>query len=167
MSKILARSKNRDGEEGKGTMLKIEDKDSKKGYSWYFMTEDVTGFVNVRGIKSGCDIEFTAEEIKGEETITRIEKYTGADTGSSSQFKCKNCGKELKDNKYETCYDCSMKARKEEESSPEGQAKQESIRNQTIGKMVAMTIQGLDGIDLNNVLTVIDTLYKKYQEIVK
>jgi hypothetical protein len=68
--KILSRSN-----QGLGNMLKIEDKESKKGYTWFFMTEAVVAFVDKVGIKAEDDIEFTAEEVKGEETITRITKY--------------------------------------------------------------------------------------------
>ena len=68
--KILSRSN-----QGLGNMLKIEDKESKKGYTWFFMTEAVVAFVDKVGIKAEDDIEFTAEEVKGEETITRITKF--------------------------------------------------------------------------------------------
>jgi hypothetical protein len=84
--KILARSSS-----GTGNMLKIEDKESKKGYTWFFMTEAVVAFVDKVGIKAEDDIEFTAEEVKGEETITRITKFPQkAQEGSNSNVESKN-----------------------------------------------------------------------------
>lgn len=65
-------------------MLKIEDKESKKGYTWFFMTEAVVAFVDKVGIKAEDDIEFTAEEVKGEETITRITKFPQKEASSSN-----------------------------------------------------------------------------------
>ena len=48
--------------------------------------------------------------------------------------------------------------------SPE---EQNSIKRQAIGHMVSRTIIGLQGtVDINNVTAVIDTLYKKYVEVV-
>jgi hypothetical protein len=68
-------------------MLKIEDKESKKGYTWFFMTEAVVAFVDKVGIKAEDDIEFTAEEVKGEETITRITKFPQKEASSNVEVK--------------------------------------------------------------------------------
>lgn len=132
--KIIARSNN-----GSGNMLKIEDKTSSKGYVWYFMTQPVVDFVNGTKIVPNDEIEFTSEEIKGEDTITRVTKIGGSSSGTGSS------------------------AGKFYEKSPEVQ---ESIKRQAIGHMVSRTIKGLQGVDLNNINTVIDSLYKKYQEVV-
>ena len=43
----------------------------------------------------------------------------------------------------------------------------ESICRQAIGKMVATTISGLEGVDVNNVYDMIDKLFEKYQQKVK
>lgn len=133
MAKILSRSNS-----GIGNMLKIEDKESKKGYTWFFMTEAVVAFVDKVGIKEDDNIEFIAEEIKGEETIVKINKFPSKQ--EETQFKCEKCGVSLKDNKYKTCYTCSMKAREEEVNSPEGKAKQESIEKQAIMKCSANAV---------------------------
>jgi hypothetical protein len=133
MSRILSRSN-----QGVGNMLKIEDKESKKGYTWFFMTEAVVKFVDSVGIKAEDDIEFTAEEVKGEETITKITKYPQKQ--EEIQFKCEKCGASLKDNKYKTCYTCNMKAREEEANSPEGKAKQESIERQAMMKCSSISV---------------------------
>lgn len=133
MAKILSRSNS-----GIGNMLKIEDKESKKGYTWFFMTDAVIAFVDKVGIKEGDDVEFTAEEVKGEETIVKINKFPSKQ--EETQFKCEKCGSFLKDNKYKTCYTCSMKAREEETSSPEGKAKQLSIEKQCILKSSANAV---------------------------
>jgi hypothetical protein len=155
MAKVLAVSQ-------KGNMLKIENTNEAKGYIWYFLTEDVIKFVANNSIVAGTEVEFKAEEIKGEDTITFIKKL-----GSETQFKCKTCGKELKDNKYETCYDCSMKARKAEEASPEGKARQDSIERQAILKCsanaVAVAMQGK--VDVNVLGDMIEVLYNKLLKV--
>jgi Zn finger protein HypA/HybF involved in hydrogenase expression len=133
MSKIISRS-----DSGKGKMLKIEDKENKKGYIWYFMTEPVIAFVDKVGITDNDEIEFVAEELKGEETITHITKFPQKQ--EESQFKCEKCNAPLKDNKYKTCYTCNMKAKEEEANSPEGKAKQESIERQAIMKCSSITV---------------------------
>jgi len=51
--------------------------------------------------------------------------------------------------------------------SGKSQEEQNSIKRQAIGHMVSRTIIGLQGsVDINNVTSVIDTLYKKYVEVV-
>ena len=58
-----------------------------------------------------------------------------------------------------------MKLKEQEESSPEGQAKQESIKRQAIMHAVSRTLIAMQGlVDINNVCGFIDTLYSKYQE---
>ena len=123
MNKILAVSKNQN-------MLKIEDTKEAKGYVWYFLSDEVQKYATSIGIKAGDVVEFKAEEIRGEDTIIFLKKEGGA----TSEFKCEKCGKPLKDNKYKTCYDCSMKAREEEAKSPEAKDRQDSIVRQCILK---------------------------------
>ncbi len=153
MARILARSK-----EGLGNMLKIEDKEAKTGYTWYFMSEAVESFVNGSKIVPGEDVDLTTEEIKGENTITRVSRIGGT---TESKFKCKICGKDLKDNKYENCYDCNVKLKEQGLSSPEERTKQDSIQRQAMMKSAADAISRTIGTvtDVNVLYTKIEMLY--------
>lgn len=85
--------------------------------TWYWLTPKVQTFVG--NFHVGQEIEFTMEEKNGKNLINFI-KATGDVSKaevksevkvkeSSTAFKCEDCSAVLKDNKYPTCYTCSMK----------------------------------------------------------
>jgi hypothetical protein len=163
MSKILGFSKN-------GEMIKIEDTNDKKGYVWYFLAANVKAFATKMEV--GSEVELKVEERNGEDTVTYINKSGGtvAPYINNSSFKCEVCGAALKDNKYKTCYTCSMEKRKKEDASPEGQAKQVSIEKQAMMKCsanaVAIALQGQ--VDINTLGDAICQLYDKlYAKLIK
>jgi tRNA(Ile2) C34 agmatinyltransferase TiaS len=164
MSKILGFSKN-------GEMIKIEDINDKKGYVWYFLASNVKAFATK--IPIGSDVELKTEEKNGEDTVIYINKNENEGVSvfeNKSGYKCAVCGVSLKDNKYKTCYNCSMEARKKEDASPEGQSKQSSIEKQAIMKCsanaVAIALQGQ--VDLDTLGDAICKLYDKlYMKLTK
>ena len=86
-----------------------------------------------------------------------------APASAVAEFTCEKCGASLKDGKYKTCYTCSMEARKQEEASPEGQGKQNSIERLAIMKSaadaVATAMQGQ--VDINTLADQIEVLYDR------
>lgn len=159
--KILGFSKN-------GEMIKIEDLKDKKGYVWYFLASSVKAFATKMAI--GSEVDLKVEEKNGEDTVVYITKSGGSQPmagSSASELKCEDCGAALKDNKYKTCYTCSMERRKKEEASPEGQAKQSSIERQCCLKAasnaVATAMQGQLDVDTlgEAICKLFDKLYTK------
>ena len=148
------------------------------GATWATCTPAVKEFAG-KAFKEGDAIKVTYEEKSDAEVkyhVTRIEKGAGTDTkagvatpDTSGKPTCKDCGKELKDAKYEKCYTCNQKnpsktGKKSYGKSPEVQ---ESIKRQAIGHMTSRSLIALQGhIDPNNIATIAETLYKKYQDLV-
>ena len=147
------------------------------GEIWATCTPAVKDFAG-KTFKEGDGVKVTYNEQTGAQTkyhVTRIEKGTGADINSGGSTpdnekpKCSDCGKELKDAKYEKCYTCneknpSKKGKKGYGKSPEVQ---ESIKRQAIGHMTSRTLIALQGhVNPNNIQEIAASLYKKYQELV-
>ena len=81
------------------------------------------------------------------------------------KYECENCGKSLKDDKYKTCYDCSMARRAAAGKSPEVQ---NDIKRQAIGHMTSRTLIALQGTSMvnSNLEETIEKIYRKYQQLV-
>ena len=143
------------------------------GEKWTFCTPAVKTFAE-KTFKEGDIVNVTYEtKDNGDIHVSRIEKGNGKDTTvSSSQSKtntnkptCKDCGKELKDAKYEKCYACNQK--NPSYKKDKGSEVNTSIKRQAIGHMVSRTLIALTGqLDRNSVPEVMEVLYKKYQELV-
>lgn len=119
-----------------GNMLKLES-DNPKGFDWYFMTKPVMGFS--KNIPEGADIDIETEEREGETYISRI-TLKGGHQPSATMAK---------------------------NFSTENTNTDNNIRKQVIGKCVAETIKVLQGqVDINNIGSVIDILFKKYEQYV-
>jgi len=156
----------------KKTMLKVAIDGQEK---WATCTPQVLGFAK-NTFKGGEEVDIQSEAT-GEVGlhITRISKagqgggVTTSTPSTTGKPTCKDCGKELKDAKYEKCYTCNKnnpapKSGGSYGKSPEVQA---SIKRQAIGHMVSRTLIALTGqIDRNSVIEVMEVLYKKYQELV-
>lgn len=161
---LLAREKN-------GLMLKIKD-DTKEGYTWYYLAPNVMDFAKTLLYESDLDLKFEVKD--GKQYITSIKVLSTTNTnsfkpqgGSMDEYKCIRCGTKLKDNTYKTCYNCSMEIRKELSNSPEEKNKQDSIKRQAIGHMTSRSLIALQGqVDVNNINSIIESLYKKYVELV-
>jgi len=152
------------------------------GETWATCTQAVKDFAKT-AFKEGDTVKVTYEEKTGGQTkyhVTRIEKGTGTDTNSgtktpaseasSGKPTCSDCGKELKDAKYTKCWACNQKnpaSKKSSGSYGKSPEVQESIKRQAIGHMTSRTLIALQGhIDPNNVTTLAETIYKKFQDLV-
>lgn len=130
----------------KGNMLSIgEDERSAK---WYFLSEKVEGYVK-SNIKVGDLVTIKSEDKNGDSTIVFISKE-GNKLGAGSPFKPR------------ISQDFPKQEVKTYGKSPE---EQNSIKRQAIGHMVSRSLIALQGqVDINNILSIIDTLYDKYVE---
>jgi len=130
-------------------------------------------------LKSISKINNDVEEINPLEEINlpdgnlkpRIEDYNKPETPEKTDFeselKCERCGAQLKDNKYKTCYTCSMAIRKENAKSPEEKTKQDSIKRQAIMHAVSRTLIGMQGqVNIENVCSLTTMLYAHYSKLV-
>ena len=153
------------------------------GAVWATCTPAVKDFAG-KAFKEGDVVKVTYElktdaEVKYH--VTRIEKGTGTDTktgggtpdtekSNAGKPTCKDCGKELKDAKYEKCWDCNKK--NPSKSAGKGSygktpEVQESIKRQAIGHMTSRTMIALQGhVDPNNLPDIVRSVYKLYQELV-
>jgi hypothetical protein len=153
---LLSRSK-------EGNMLKMENKQDTKGYTWYFLAPNV--LEHSKNIPYGSDLDLTIQNKEGKEYITLIK--TNGDFKPVGDFKCIRCGAKLKDETYKTCYTCSMEIKKELANSPEEKEKNEVFKRQTIAHAVSRSLIALQGqVDVNNINSIIDSLSAKYKEIV-
>ena len=115
--------------------------------AWYYVSSKVKDYLSKLHKGDEIDIEVTQGD-RGK-IITFI-KQTG-----SNQFSVPTS--ETKASSYSS-------EKKYYGKSPE---EQESIKRQAIGHMVSRTLISMQGtVDVNNVCGIIDTLYKKYQEVV-
>jgi hypothetical protein len=158
-------------------MLKIDEIEGGAKDVWYWLTPKVQQFIEK--FKVGQEVEYEVSEDKGKKTITfikakgeviKVASSTSDDKPalskpptSTGEYTCADCGKPMKNNDYETCYTCSMARREKEKNSPEGIEKQKSIRSQAIGHMVSRSLISLQGsVDINNIKSIIDTLFEHY-----
>ena len=154
----------------KKTMLKVAIDGQEK---WATCTTQVLGYAK-NTFKGGEEVDIQSEA-SGEVGlhITRISKAGQGggvtnSTVSNTVPTCKDCGKELKDAKYEKCYTCNKKNPAPKSGSygktPEVQ---ESIKRQAIGHMTSRSLIAMQGqVDPNNIVGLIETLYAKYRELV-
>lgn len=151
-------------------MIQLDENIKGEKEVWLWLSLKSQQFID--RFKVGQEIEYDADEKDGKKTINFMKvKGTVSSVNNSSKsidaqegYVCADCGAKLKDNSYETCYKCSMIRREKENTSPEGMDKQKSIRAQAIGNMVSRSLISLQGtFDINNIGTVIDSLYEHYE----
>ena len=107
------------------------------------------------------DSHFKPEVLKEEKTVS-FRAVSGSK--QNFEFQCSECGTELKDSTYPTCYTCSMKLKAATNKSPEIQ---DSIKRQAIAHAVSRSLISLQGhLDLTNIYEVSEKLYHHYQKLV-
>ncbi len=131
-----------------------------------------------RSFKDGDTVDVEYDIKNGQYFVTRIsapgqggvktsekEKTTSPDRNPT----CSDCGKVLKDNKYEKCFTCNQKNPKKKtigryNKSPEVS---ESIKRQAIGHMTSRSLIALQGqVDINNIQEIAESIYKMYVKLV-
>ncbi len=88
-----------------------EAKEKKDG-TWAGCSANVYNWAK-KTYKEGDEVAVEYSVNNGQYTVTRITKGAGesvqSEVKNTSAPTCKDCGKELKDNKYEKCYTCNQK----------------------------------------------------------
>lgn len=123
--------------------------------TWYMIPEENKKYVTA--ISKGSDVEFQFKEEDGKKVLTFIKAIGGSGNESKASVKpqiskptqnttpsnkptCEDCGAELKDATYPTCYECSMARREKEAKSPESSDRQRSIEVQAMVKAAANVV---------------------------
>ena len=135
---------------------------------WYGVADEAREAMDP--IVHGDLVEIEFKDEAGKRVIVSAKK-TGespvvkSESTSSDKFTCGKCGKAMKDDTYEFCYTCNQaEPKKSYGKSPEEQA---TIKRQAIGHMTSRSLIALQGhIDPNNITGIMETLYKKYIELV-
>jgi len=148
----------------KGYAVKIELDDGKQ--VWASTTKAVYSFSKDK-FEDGEEVKFTYTVEDGKYNVTRIEKLD-----KSKPSTCSVCGKELKNDKYDKCYDCFKKDSSKETVSnktninryTKSSGVNESIERQAIMKAsadaVATAMQGrVDNVD--TLAEQIEVLYER------
>ena len=135
-------------------LTKCKIGESYQASDWYMIPEANKKFIT--SIAKGSEVEFQSSEEHGKKVLTFI-KVAGETNNTTAPVKtvisnpttatksngkptCADCGVELKDDKYETCYKCSMARKEKEATSPEGHDKQRSIEVQAMIKAAANVV---------------------------
>ena len=155
-----------------GQMVKVGENEADS--KWYGLSTKVATFVKT-GIEIGDKVTIKSEEDAGKNIITFISKDSKTTTTKKyiptkstpppteeppTGFICSECGVALKDNKYSTCYACSLKLKDKVNKSPEEHDKQDSIKRQAVAHATSRVLISLQGhIDPNNVNTIFNTIY--------
>lgn len=156
----------------KTDMVKIGESEAKS--KWYWMSPAVEKYAKAQ-IPVGTEVELQTETKNGKDVITRITKEGNSSSTPQTNkdepqgFTCKECGAALKDDKYDTCYDCNQKNKKSGKSNyySKSPAEREMIKRQAMGHMVSRTLISLQGhVDPNNVEELATSLYKLYENLV-
>ena len=152
-------------------LLRFEDDKGNK--VWAITTDAVVNYAK-NNFKEGdkCGLEYTVDD-NDQYNVTRINKDGKSTTTKVKTDKkdpnkphCVDCGKELKDDKYEKCYDCNQK-NPSKKTSGRGYSKspedKEQIKRLGLIRSATVGIQVLTGhIDDVNVLAdMINILAKK------
>ena len=88
------------------------------GDTWYWLTPNVQKFIS--NFSVGQEVEITIEEKNGKNLVSFIKTLGDSlkkEVKEVSGFKCEDCKSILKDNKYPTCYNCSMKRKEKVDSN--------------------------------------------------
>lgn len=110
-------------EQGTIVCKKGDNKAFKMGEVWYNVNAPVVPYLEKlnKGDKVVVDFEkkgvtrYVSKIVKAQ--ATKKEEVQEEVTESSTGFACKVCGKELKDDKYETCWTCNKKGLKSKEET--------------------------------------------------
>lgn len=171
-------------------MLKVV-LDDKKGETWVYVPEVVFKFAK-NNFSEGDVCHFEYNESNGRINVTKILKGDGEnkitdgvskakENSSEAKYKCEDCGKELKTDKYPKCFDCNKKnpAKKKSYKSSGSSSEfrsPEQITKDYLANSTSMVVKGaLVGcqghLNPNNIkevtLTLMESVYKKFQELVK
>lgn len=162
-------------------MAKIDKIDTGEINVWYFLSPNVQKFIEKIPVNS--EVEFEVEDKPGKGKIITFIKVKGdkistpiKEEKKTPDFVCAKCGKAMKDDKYDMCYDCNQAERAKEKTSTitttnkygKSPEEQNSIMRQAVGHVVSRSLISMQGtVDINNIESIVDTLYDLYLKKVK
>jgi len=150
-------------------MILIKDDSGKE--TWYDTSKAVKTYAS-SNFKEGDNIEITSAPQAGKalQFVSRVTKpgqtTLPPSTPPVAKFNCEICGKPLKDDKYKLCYECN---KTKKSTSPVGlDEKSELIKREAVAHATSRAINALQGhVDPNNICSVIETIYKKFLDLVE
>jgi len=150
---------------GDKNLLKI-DFGGDEGEKWCETSAKVVNYAKAQ-IKEGDEVDLDYVLDDGKYKVNKImKKGSKTSTSTSSQNVCSDCGKELKSDKYDKCYNCNKK-NKNSNTTKSSNFDADLSRKQTIAHAVSRSLIALQGhIEPNNIGEIIDTLYQKYNELI-
>jgi len=151
---------------------------------WATTSEAVYNYAK-KNFKSKEEVEYEMTEKNGSYNVTKILKKgqkassvpvkteTKTEPVKSSEFKCEDCGKVLKDGKYKKCFVCNKKnpsPKKEEVSKPVNTGGQrdlvgKSIERQAMMKASAEAVATAMQGQMNDIDVLGDMIIKLYEKL--
>ncbi len=153
---------------GKKYLLKIvlDNGDEK----WATTTEKVYTYAK-KNFKEDEEVGYDYTEKNGQYTVKKIlkdgesSKETETKSEAEPEFTCEECGKVLKDDKYEKCYTCNQKSRKSGGYSKSPEDKEQIKRLSILGSVSRMIIVLQGHVDDADTLgEIVDSLYDRFYE---
>ena len=136
--------------------------DGKSSY-WYDTAQVVE---TTKKLKKDDEVRYKYEKnSEGKNVLTAIEKVGGGPSTASAPAPAAGAQSAPKSSGG---FDPAKKAEQDAKYDAAQEAKNTTIRSQAIGKMVGAALISLQGqVDINNVCSVIDTLYAKFDQVIK
>ena len=135
---------------------------------WFTATQAVYNYAQ-KNFEEGDDVDIEYNTKNGQYFVTKImkagsgtKKSETSESTSSDKLTCSVCGKELKNDKYDKCYECNQKARKSSGSSKSYGKDSEAIKKESVLHSCAIAVGALAGqIDPNSLSDYLESLYDK------
>ena len=146
-----------------------------KGDKWATTTKAVHDWAK-RSFKEGDTVDVEYNIKNGQYFVTRISapgqspKTSSAPVSEKSTSKptCSDCGKELKDDKYEKCYTCNKKSPSGRKTYTKNIDTANAISRQNANHATSRALIALQGqIDPNNIFEIAKKLHEMFLKLAK
>jgi hypothetical protein len=163
-------------------LIKIGLDDGKE--KWASTSEAVYNYAKAN-FKQKEDVEYDMTETNGQYHVSKIMKIgqkgsapapvetktetPKAEASKSTEPKCEDCGKVLKDAKYKKCFECNKKnpAPKKEYTGGQRDAVGQSIEKQAMMKASAMAVGSAFVGQVSDADTLADMIIKVYEKLLR
>lgn len=142
--------------------------DDVKG-TWATTTSAVYNWAK-KTYEDGDEVDAEYNVKNGEYTVTRItkggegSKKTSSKSDEPKEKTCADCGKKLKDDKYDKCYTCNQKSPTKSYSK----STEDSISRQNANHATSRTLLALQGqVDINNIFDIAKKLHEMYLKLAR
>jgi len=158
-------------------LIKIGLDDGKE--KWASTTEAVYNYAKAN-FKQKDEVEYDMTEKNGQYHVSRItkkgqkpapveEKKTPApvETAKTTGYKCEDCGKVLKDGKYQKCFECNKKNPAPAKTGGQRDAVGQSIEKQAMMKASAMAVGSAFVGQVSDADVLAEMIIKVYEKLLK